>query len=329
MTAKGSSKALSDFWRRRRSLKPDAELANVLRAARGYTGFFGTNFRVDWGDKNVIEPDGVTVLLDYAPLQNKPVPFCGRDIDQVMGTAIYECGRLKWSYPERKLKEYYRKRCRLPQDTKLPAYSPDEFDEIKTVGRIVEDYGVERKINGLYPTLGSYLRQAREMAVKDKLPTGLLHDLTTSQPAFDSLVTMWGIFMLTGKPVPKSISPAARKTLDQLIEMTKPSVNLEEEERLALTYQIWEFLKGYPRSSQKKPGHQQDGDNQQDARTESEKRRESEGGREDDKNEDGSTGRGRNSAKNQPEPLSHHQLRDCYLINLAEKQSLPPRLKES
>lgn len=102
--------SLSDFWRQKRSSDLPEELANILGSARGYIGFFGSDFGIGWGQRNITDMEKNRVELDYSSLADKQAPFDGKDVDIVIGTAIHECGHIKWSYPGKKVKEYYAKK---------------------------------------------------------------------------------------------------------------------------------------------------------------------------------------------------------------------------
>jgi hypothetical protein len=235
--------SLSDFWRKRTSSHLPEELANVLVGARGYIGFFGSDYSVEWGSGSSVSLKSKDVILDFAPLKDKTPPFDGKDIDQVMGTAIHESGHIKWSYPKERVKNYlYSKRA---------SYNRTDVYELETIANIIEDFYVENKISETYPTLGAYLREARKLSAIKELPHNLFYDLSTDNPSFDSLLTMWGAITLIDKTIPSSASKTSKKILNKLVDYTIASCNAKPNRRLKISYKIWEELKAFAHAKDK------------------------------------------------------------------------------
>lgn len=353
--------SLSDFWRKRQSDRLDEELANVLDGARGYVGFFGSDFTVDWGESSTADLSKKRVELDFSDLKGKTPPFDGKDVDIVMGTALHECGHIKWSYPPENVKEYYAKKKgyrvfsgRRRRYGSYPQYlSPEEEQEAKelqTIANIIEDFYVENKISEKYPTLGAYLREARKLASKSELPHNLLYDLTTDKPSFDSLVAMWGAIALIDKTIPDNASNLSKRLLNKLINETIKSAKATPQKRLQTSYRIWDTLKALDRASKREqerqdkqtqaqagegeenePEKEETGETPEERETEEKpKSEEKETDTDTESKTEGEDKLPEEETEDLDEPYqSHDELRDCYSINLNNKESMPQDLKDT
>lgn len=343
-TGKSNTRPLSDFWRQRRGESLDAELGNLLYAARGYAAFFGPRITVDWSGRQTAASDDGHVLLDFAPLEGKTAPFAGADVDRVMGRALQECARYTWSYPRDNIRHYYRARCLNPQDNQLPGnYSPQELRELETVAGIVEDYTVGGRLGSLYPALGAYVTESRARTLDDQLPRAVIEDLGDDDTTFDALVTAWGAHLLNGLPLPDNLSASAAERLRWMLEMTARAGDAAPADRLALAYEIWELMGSLPRAEDKNQARDEsqgaaspDADSKTDPESD-------EGGTQDAAKD----GRGehvrnfdkwlREQQQQPPKPTpaeetrlpDHVELRRCHTLEHNPKQPLKPGVKEA
>lgn len=227
----------------------EEELLNVLDAANGYLGFFGFKYGVSWGDGVTVEKSGKKqVVLDYSILKDKNPPFAGSDIDTLMGSAIHECGHLKWSYPPRVLDDYIADKLGKSHSPKEPptfdaGVQRDTYTELCTIAHVVEDFYAENRITKKYPALGDYLREAR-LYYSRGISRQVVHDLVLDPPPWSSVLAMWGAHILSGEPIPKGASDGARKYLDEIMKLsnrlTRPA---SHKTRLDVMYQIWQALR--------------------------------------------------------------------------------------
>jgi hypothetical protein len=343
-TGKSSTRALSDFWRQRRGESLEAELGNLLYAARGYAAFFGPRITVDWSGSQTAASDDGHVLLDFAPLDGKPTPFDGADVDRIMGRALQECAKYTWSYPRNDIRDYYRARCRNPQDNQLPGnYSPRELRELETVADIVEDYFVGGRLESRYPALGAYVTEARAQTLDEQLPKTVIEDMGDDDTSFDALVTAWGAHLLNGVPLPEHLSPNAAERLRLMLEMTERARDAAPADRLALAYEIWELMGSLPRAEDKNQSREE---SQCEAQPDTDSKPDPEsddGGTQDaEKNGRGEHMRNfdkwlREQEQPQPKPAApeetrlpdHVDLRRCHALDHDPKQPLKPGVKEA
>lgn len=343
-TGKSSTRPLSDFWRQRRGESLDAELGNLLYAARGYAAFFGPQISVDWSGSQTAASDDGHILLDFAPLEGKTPPFDGVDVDRVMGRALQECAKYAWSYPRDNIRGYYRARCLNPQDNQLPGnYSPQALRELETVAGIVEDYFVGGRLGSRYPALGAYVTEARARTLDDQLPTTVIDDLGDDDTSFDALVTAWGAHLLNDVPLPKHLSPNAAVRLGRLVEMTERARDATPEDRLALAYELWELMASLPRAEDKNQSREESqGEAQPDTDSKPDPQSADGGTQDAEKN-----GRGEHvknfdkwlQQQQQPQPKptaaaetrlpDHLDLRRCHALDHDPKKPLKPGVKEA
>ncbi len=252
--------SLSDFWRLKSSTDETEELNSLLEGAAGYIGFFGSDFGVRWGSSgdhvSVGESSTKMVELDYTPLIGETTPFSGEAVDKVMGVTIHECGHIRWSYDKGMLKNFIDRRNLKGRGRYKTAIDSRAYKEVPFVANIIEDFFVENKISETYPTLGAYLREARKLVVNKELPNNVVYDLSTNEPCFESVLGMFGLILLLDKNIPKSASRISNILLNKMMMMAAKSAGAEPNDRMKISYDIWEMLNTLDRAADKEAARQ-------------------------------------------------------------------------
>jgi hypothetical protein len=262
MSGKQSEPALSDFWRRKRSSDRIAELANVLDATRAYVEFFGEHYKVRWGDATGRERAEGVVTLNYTPVKDAVAPFDGQLVDEIVGYTVDEVAQMKWALKDSFLRDFWREEELSSQKKNkrvqglYTSFPYGELSQFLTVAKIIEIFFVENEVSKKYPTLGLYLKEARKLSSMQEPPPNLMFDLTTDQPSWEAIVTMWGMMMLVDKTPPVGTSPKSMGILNNLLGSSVKAVTGLVSHRVRMEYAIHKSLLTLPSLQEKEQERQ-------------------------------------------------------------------------